>query len=405
MKRMIALFLLLTMTMSLCACGGTTEPKGALQAEPTATLEPEENWEEAYNEAATLYYTQENSSAAFEAIKDAEEADYAPALRLLGTCYLNGAGTEKNEEKGIALLEKAAELGDVLALYLLGNAHYNGLGTERDLEKGREFYTQFMQNAENAAENDTPEQGEVLLGMGICYVKGLGVAFDMDKAQKVYQKAVETEKLSSIDLYTVAAGIENVDKKTAISLYREAFAGIEELAKNGDVLAQRYMGQYYYFGDGITAINYGKAFEWFSKAADQGNPAAKFYLANIMHWHTPSGIENDDQKVLELFLEAAELGNTSAMCQLGKLYEYGEIVDMDYAKAMEWYLKAAERESNAAMFDIGCLYYEGKGVEKDYVEAACWFLKAAELGNETAKKNLEITEIANALPEARKRLG
>lgn len=86
------------------------------------------------------------------------------------------------------------------------------------------------------------------------------------------------------------------------------------------------------------------------------------------------------KKALELYLQAADLGNPEAQGDIGYMYEKGVGVDTDYAMALKWYLKAAEQGNSVGLFNVGSLYYFGRGVQKDYSEAAKWWLKAAEQG-------------------------
>lgn len=86
------------------------------------------------------------------------------------------------------------------------------------------------------------------------------------------------------------------------------------------------------------------------------------------------------KKALELYLQAADLGNPEAQGDIGYMYEKGVGVNTDYAMALKWYLKAAEQGNSVGLFNVGSLYYFGRGVQKDYSEAAKWWLKAAEQG-------------------------
>ena len=86
------------------------------------------------------------------------------------------------------------------------------------------------------------------------------------------------------------------------------------------------------------------------------------------------------KKALELYIQAADLGNPEAQGDIGYMYEKGVGVNTDYAMALKWYLKAAEQGNSVGLFNVGSLYYFGRGVQKDYSEAAKWWLKAAEQG-------------------------
>jgi serine/threonine-protein kinase len=90
-----------------------------------------------------------------------------------------------------------------------------------------------------------------------------------------------------------------------------------------------------------------------------------------------------------LFEQAAQLGNTSAMVDLGECYSSGDGVPQDENKALEWFKKAAEAGSTAGMVSLGGMYLLGvAGSDPDYVEAARWFTKAADHDNPAALYNL-----------------
>lgn len=73
------------------------------------------------------------------------------------------------------------------------------------------------------------------------------------------------------------------------------------------------------------------------------------------------------------------------MYTIGSEYESKQ----DYIKAMEYYEKSAELGNITAMNQIGYMYGKGNGVEKDRVKSLEWYEKAADLGDEDAKKDAE----------------
>ena len=89
------------------------------------------------------------------------------------------------------------------------------------------------------------------------------------------------------------------------------------------------------------------------------------------------------------YTRAAELGNTTAMYDLGVLYANGHGVEQDYVQARAWYQKAADAGNANAMTNLGTLYQLGQGVQQDYAQARAWYQKAADKGNADAKQNLE----------------
>jgi TonB family protein len=79
-----------------------------------------------------------------ELLRSAAKRDYAPALAKVGLMYIEGAGVERDEAKGLEMLSKAARLGSIMAKRTLGDrleqtdptralAYYRGCGAKNNL--------------------------------------------------------------------------------------------------------------------------------------------------------------------------------------------------------------------------------------------------------------------------------
>lgn len=191
---------------------------------------------------------------------------------------------------------------------------------------------------------------------------------------------------------------------------------IEELTKlavQGDAAAIRKLADMYFYGEGVEEDNE-KAIELYLKLADQNDSEVNRRIGVCY-----SCLE-DYEKAVEWYLKAAEQGNDEAQCNLGTCYYSGEGVEEDTEKAIEWYLKsaeqgnadaqrylgdiydeeedyesaikwytkAAEQGNDEAQSCLGIFYFQGKGVEKNLEEAVKWYTKAAEQGNAVAQFNL-----------------
>ncbi len=96
---------------------------------------------------------------------------------------------------------------------------------------------------------------------------------------------------------------------------------------------------------------------------------------------TGYGVNFDPDKARELLEDAANLLNTSAMCNLAAMAEDEE----DYAKAAELYKEAALLGDAKGLSEYAELLMKGRGVEKDLRKAFGYFLKASqEPGGESA---------------------
>lgn len=171
-----------------------------------------------------------NSLLGVKMLRIAVENESAKAQSILGSCFMEGFGVEKNEKEGIEWIKKAAEQGNVYAQLNLGHCYRYGLG----VRKNGEECVKWTQKA--AAQGNTSAQTR----MGICYEQGFGVDQNAEEAVKWYRKAAE---------------------------------------QNHD-MAQYYLGFCYRYGIGVKE-NLEKAIDWFQKSLNQGNKKAKSELIKI----------------------------------------------------------------------------------------------------------------------------
>ena len=113
--------------------------------------------------------------------------------------------------------------------------------------------------------------------------------------------------------------------------------------------------------------------------------------------------QRDFGKAKEWFLKAAAAGNNEAMRNLGVLYQNGQGGAQDLGEAMKWYSKAADAGNSVAKFNIGRLYQSGLGVTQDNAEAKIWYSRSALLGYTEAKEMLRVLAPPPTPPPAQQR--
>jgi TPR repeat protein len=118
-----------------------------------------------------------------------------------------------------------------------------------------------------------------------------------------------------------------------------------------------------------------KAEDLFLKAANQGNTAAQFNLG-VMFWS--GDIEQNNIKAVEWFKKAAELGNVDSQVFLSEMYREGRGVQQDYVQAMRWARKAADAKDLRGLTNLGIMYKYGLGGEQNDARALELFREAAE---------------------------
>ena len=126
------------------------------------------------------------------------------------------------------------------------------------------------------------------------------------------------------------------------------------------------------------AALWGGAFEAFSAGG-----ADELYRQGLEAY-----MAQDYGRAFECFSSAAEEGYVYAQHDLGVMYYKGEGVEQDYARAAELYSKATEQGYMYAQSSLALMYYDGEGVDQDYTQAAELFRKAADAGNNEAQIRL-----------------
>lgn len=88
-------------------------------------------------------------------------------------------------------------------------------------------------------------------------------------------------------------------------------------------------------------------------------------------------IDNNYEKAVELWHQAADLGSADACFNLGVCYSNGYGTDISMKKAFGFYERAAEAGNKDAKFSVALCYLVGKGVYKSYDAAVSIFRELA----------------------------
>src|SRR5476651_2640413 len=114
--------------------------------------------------------------------------------------------------------------------------------------------------------------------------------------------------------------------------YATALKEFLPLAKQGDAMAQLYVGGIYYYGYGVPQ-DYKEAMRWYRLAAEKSPPSPL----------------------------RVQIGGTTAQDLIGFMYANGQGVPQDYKDAMRWYRSAAEQGEAGAQVVVGDMYRDGQG--------------------------------------------
>lgn len=164
---------------------------------------------------------------------------------------------------------------------------------------------------EMSSRNFTP----ALVALGSCYVNGLGVTQNAEKAAQLYFSAAKRKSI--VGMYSLAlcyktgGGIEQSDEL--------AFKWMKLAAELGDADAQVDLGTLYLTGTGVKK-DASKAIAWYRKSAFQRNPNGLYGLGYC--YYNAQGVEDNEENKyagLVALKFAEEVGSAQAKDMLGQV--------------------------------------------------------------------------------------
>ena len=196
--------------------------------------------------------------------KACAEAGDASAQLVVGLCYRNGFGVERDSRVGLFWLERAATQGIPLAQFLVGNAFEIGA----DVPQNPEVAFSWMKRA--------AESGFVLAleRLALYHEQGFGTTTSPANAQYAREQA---SKLGSRESHH-RLGDEAVSIQGAASTL--SFKHYVEAASRGDAEAAFKVARIYETG-GIVPPNNELALEYYERSSNLGFWYANNYLAHI----------------------------------------------------------------------------------------------------------------------------
>lgn len=157
------------------------------------------------------------------------------------------------------------------------------------------------------------------------------------------------------------------------------FTELTKLAEQGDSEAQYHVGMMLNNGFGATKDNR-KAFEWFQKSAESGNPLGAYKVGCYFGGQFEGVVPIDKLKSFENKLVAAKAGYSMAQYDIGvKHHNEGKTKE-----ALPWWKLSAEQGFDLALFALSHIYKEGKIVPQDSSLAYAYF----KLGESMSKQQL-----------------
>lgn len=308
---------------------------------------------------------------AFVWYKMAAAQGYLLAQSSLGSLYATGRGVTRDDRAAVRCFEEAAEAGDARAQFNLGIMYTTGRGIEsRDAlyyeSRGRYWY-------EKAAEQ---KYAKAERNMGLMCETGRGGCIKSDEeAFWWYKKAAQNgdaiAQCALASMYAAGRGC-NKDEQEALKWYVKAahqgdaraqsqLKTIKEMAEGGNIRLQYQLGVMYLELEDVR--DYAEAFRWFMKAAEQGNIEAQRRLGDI--YNNGLGVTRDYSEAIKWYRMAKDKGDATAGSNLGAMYLHGTGVRPDPVVAFYLYKQAADKGNFEAKRQLADMYQGGIGVEKN----------------------------------------
>jgi TPR repeat protein len=141
------------------------------------------------------------------------------------------------------------------------------------------------------------------------YAPPQGGEIDLDTAEELARKGAEMGDWLSQEILTVLYSKDLIPGKTPV----DAFNIAQNIANEGNALAQFFVGYYYMTGTGVAQDD-GQAASWLSKSVDQGYTHAYSFLAEL-HEKGTAGIPQP-AKAADLYWRALQEGDPTATDRL-----------------------------------------------------------------------------------------
>lgn len=131
------------------------------------------------------------------------------------------------------------------------------------------------------------------------------------------------------------------------------------------------------------AKEYGSAIQSCRAASVKGEPSGKYYLG-LMYLYG-QGLRSNTALAERLIKEAAQLSDVAALKKLGRIYQSGELGEINPAKSCTWWERLADLGNDVGQEKIGVCYLLGRGRTKDMKLGYAYLSLASKNGNAAAK--------------------
>lgn len=231
------------------------------------------------------------------------------------------------------------------------------------------------------------------------YTGSEGYPLNYNKAMRYFQEAAELGFSEAMNYLGIIYENGEIVAQNYNQAFEWFFRAVQADPKNAN--ATFNLARMYYEGKGVER-NMVQAHRWFNTSVELGtdNTEPIYIQSCFMTGCILSEFYKNYEEAYPYFIEAAQYGNMSeAWFNLGWLTEQGIVPEgCSYTKAeidqiaCEMYEQAAQQGDVSAMDSAGRIYAS----YNMYDEARPWIERAASLGYEPAKKRLKMLNVAQS---------
>nr|WP_315489390.1 tetratricopeptide repeat-containing serine protease family protein [uncultured Rhodoferax sp.] len=208
---------------------------------------------------------------------------------------------------------------------------------------------------------------DAMVLLGRMHLAGQGVVKDESAAVDLFKKGADANNAEAI--FYLARQIHSgnglpKDEKQAVALYLKS-------GQLGNADGQLWYALSIYRGYGGMTPNKAASFEWFLRAAEQGQSSAQNWVG-VLH-DSGDGVEKNAFEAIKWYRKAALQLEPNAQRNLGVRYAMGQGVARDDAEALKWLLSAAYLRDAVALEWVGSFYEHGRSVVPDPLAAYMWY--------------------------------
>lgn len=172
--------------------------------------------------------------------------------------------------------------------------------------------------------------------------------------------------------------------------YGRARKYFEKESRDGNIVADWYLGHIYRLGRGVTQDN-AKAFSYYSRVADAFSDDERDEkrlricvdaLVRVADYYRTgeqaAGIPRDYDHAIRIYRLATTYGHPAAQYALGLMSLRGQGMKKKPDQGLRWLMSAARKRYAPAEAKLGDLYWDGEDVPRDRTRAAMWYILARE---------------------------